>query len=85
MSISEAIRNWFLEPVLQKLQQEETHMAEIDDRLAAIVAAVAQLSTDLTKAITDLKVGQPLTQAQKDAFDGILTSLGALDTQAKAE
>lgn len=63
-------------------------MAALDDEITALKAAVAQLGTDLTAAIADLKAkiaaGGP-TADQLAALDAIATSLTALDTQAKAE
>lgn len=63
-------------------------MAALDDKIAALQAAVSQLGTDLTAAIADLKskigAGEP-TADQLAALDAIATSLTALDAQAKAE
>jgi len=88
MSISEALRNWFLEPVLHKLKQTEEHMSALDDKTAAIVAGLATLKTDLEAAIADLKSkigsGEP-TADQLAALDAIAASIGSLDAEAKAE
>lgn len=86
-SISEAFRDWLNQPVIAHIKHMEAIMAELDDKIAAINAAVAQLKTDLTAAIADLKskIGTPVTPEQLAALDAIATSLGALDTQAKAE
>lgn len=63
-------------------------MSALDDKLAAVQAAITQLGTDLTAAIADLKAkigtGEPTT-AQLAALDAIATSLTNLDVQAKAE
>jgi hypothetical protein len=74
--------------LLEIKKQGEHQMSELDDRITTIQTAVAQLGTDLTAAIADLKAkigaGQP-TDAQLSALDAIATSLTSLDTQAKAE
>lgn len=86
-SISEAIRAWLLKPVLDQLKQtEEKLMSALDDKTAAIKAAVAQLGADLATLVADLKsnTGAP-TPAQLQALDDIVTSLTSLDTQAKSD
>lgn len=60
-------------------------MSALDDKTAAIVAAVTTLGTDLTALINDIKTntGAP-TPAQLDALDVIATTLSGLDTQVKS-
>lgn len=61
-------------------------MSALDDKTAAIIAAVTQLGTDLAQAVADLKAnsGAP-TAAQLSALDGIVASLTGLDTTVKSE
>lgn len=60
-------------------------MSALDDKTAAIKAAVTQLGTDLTAAIADLKsnTGAP-TPEQLQALDDIATQLTGLDTTVKS-
>lgn len=61
-------------------------MSALDDKTAAIVAAVTQIGTDLGTLVSDLKAssGAP-TPAQLAALDNIVTSLTSLDATIKAD
>lgn len=61
-------------------------MSALDDKTAAIVAAVNQVGTDLAALVADLKAnnGAP-TAAQLSALDNIVTSLTSLDTTIKSD
>jgi hypothetical protein len=78
------------DPILTRLDKlQEVLLSALDDKTAAINAAITQLGIDLTKVIADLRAavanGQAPTPAQLAALDAIATSLTTLDTQAKAE
>lgn len=61
-------------------------MAALDDKTAAIKAAVTQLGTDIATLAADLKAsGAAPTAAQLQALDDIATQLTGLDTTVKAE
>lgn len=88
MSISEAIRAWFLEPVLEQLRKGEKQMAKLDEITAAIKTAQVQLGTDLNAAIADLKAQiaakQEPTAEQLQALQDVADSLTGMDTDVKA-
>lgn len=78
-----------LEKMLHELKKQgENTMSALDDKTAAIQAALAQLKTDLETALADLKAqiaaGGP-TEAQLAALDDIVASINAIDTEAKNE
>lgn len=61
-------------------------MSALDDKTAAIVAAVTQVGTDLATLVADLKAnGGAPTPAQLSALDNIVTSLTSLDATIKAD
>ena len=61
-------------------------MSALDDKIAAIVAAVTQIGTDLGTLVADLKAnGGAPTPAQLTAMDNIVTSLTGIDTTIKSD
>lgn len=74
------------------LNKENHIMTQLDDlnaKIATVQATITQLGTDLTAAIADLKAkiaaGATDLSGPLATLDAINTSIGALDTQAKAE
>lgn len=81
MSISEAIRNWFNEPILRKLNQMEAkQMAQEQDLQAGISAVgqqLARLQGDVTAIIDRLKNSQSgIPDADIQALSSVAAGIG---------
>lgn len=71
MSISEAIRNWLLEPALKKLEEIKHTMAtqaDLDEAIAAedvtiqqIADSVNKIATDVTTLLAKITSGTPVS------------------------
>lgn len=94
-SISEAFRDWLIEPVIQKLHEQETKtMSQIDDLIAQVAAlkdAASKAAVDVAAAFARLEAkiaalpGAPDLTAEIADLKTATDALSALDTSAQAE
>jgi uncharacterized protein (DUF3084 family) len=87
MSISEAIRNWVLSPVMLKLTEMENNlMAQIDDLNAAIQAEDVEVSTlaaSITKIDSDVDALLAAVKAGATPTD-LTTQIQAIQSHTSA-
>jgi hypothetical protein len=87
MSISEAVRGWLLQPLLEQLKiTEGKTMAQIDDLNAAVASlqtTVNTLGTDLTASIADLqaKLAAAIAAGTPPDLSGPIANITAIATQ----
>lgn len=89
MSISEAVRDWLIQPILDHIDQKEKKtMAKLDDLTQKLSDAVTKLGTDIQTEFDILKAqiaAGGVTQVQLDAIQAQIDKLTGLDTSVLAE
>lgn len=88
MGISEAIRGWLYQPILEKLKHMEAKMSEVSDLIQQLKDGIAKLSTDSQAAFARLEAKAAsgvVTPADLADMRSVVGAIVSLDAAANAE